>query len=210
MFEGTERFFGRLRGQPDSLWIPRLTRRGGPAQGRRRWPTSAAASGLYGDHGTGLPGSTFVGVDYTRVDRAGPRPGREAGVDRVEFRWRRATWRPMTSSRCSTACTTCRTRSPRCGRPGRRGDHGRVMLVEPMSWDTVAEALNPLGAAVRASLLICLPSGLSAEAGGRPRQPGRPGADRALASRPVSPKPRGPPARLQPVYELRPEVQSRR
>jgi hypothetical protein len=42
-------------------------------------------------------------------------------------------------------------------------EHGRVMLVEPMSWDSVADVLNPLGKLLTAaSLLICLPSGLSA------------------------------------------------
>jgi hypothetical protein len=37
------------------------------------------------------------------------------------------------------------------------------MLVEPMSWDTVPERLNPVGKLFAgASMLICLPSGLSA------------------------------------------------
>jgi hypothetical protein len=41
-------------------------------------------------------------------------------------------------------------------------EDGTVMLVEPMSWDTVAEALNPLGRLpASVSLLVCLPSGLS-------------------------------------------------
>src|ERR1700754_2452687 len=40
---------------------------------------------------------------------------------------------------------------------------GQVMLVEPMSWDEVTDALSPLGRLMSgASLLICLPSGLSA------------------------------------------------
>jgi len=40
---------------------------------------------------------------------------------------------------------------------------GSVMLVEPMSWDTVEETLdNPVARlAVGSSLLVCLPSGLS-------------------------------------------------
>jgi hypothetical protein len=43
-------------------------------------------------------------------------------------------------------------------------DDGWVLVVEPMSWDTVEEALNPVGRVYAgASVLICLPSGLSAE-----------------------------------------------
>jgi len=38
------------------------------------------------------------------------------------------------------------------------------MLVEPMSWDSVEETLNPLGKLMAgASTFICLPSGLSSE-----------------------------------------------
>jgi hypothetical protein len=42
-------------------------------------------------------------------------------------------------------------------------DGGGVMLVEPMGWDSVEEACNPLGKLMAAaSTLVCLPSGLSA------------------------------------------------
>jgi Methyltransferase domain len=42
-------------------------------------------------------------------------------------------------------------------------DGGGVMLVEPMGWDSVEEASNPLGKLMAAaSTLVCLPSGLSA------------------------------------------------
>jgi hypothetical protein len=43
-------------------------------------------------------------------------------------------------------------------------DDGWVMLVEPMSGDRVEDALNPVGRVYAgASVLICLPCGLSAE-----------------------------------------------
>jgi hypothetical protein len=61
-------------------------------------------------------------------------------------------------------------------------DGGTVMLVEPMSWDSIEETFNPLGKLLAAaSTLICLPSGLSAApARGLGNQAG-PAATRELA-----------------------------
>ena len=171
MFEGTERFFrpGYVANLT-SLWIPALT----GVEDRLKGGARVA------DVGCGLgastvimaqvyPASTFVGVDYHQdsVELARGRAA-DAGVsDRVEFKVAGAADLdgsydfiaffdclhdmpdPMAALRAARAAVT---------------DGGRVMLVEPMSWNSVAEALNPLGRLLSgASLLICLPSGLSAQ-----------------------------------------------
>ncbi|MBO0848302.1 MAG: methyltransferase domain-containing protein [Pseudonocardia sp.] len=176
MFVGTERFFrpGYLAHLTGS-WIPALD---GVAQ---RLEAGAAVADVGCGLGastiimaTGYPASTFVGVDYHRpsIDMARGRAA-EAGVaDRVSFR---------VAGACDLAAPgqdggryqlitffDCLHDMPdplgalRAARAA-LADDGRVMLVEPMSWDRVADALNPLGRLLAgASMLVCLPSGLSA------------------------------------------------
>ncbi|WP_028927215.1 class I SAM-dependent methyltransferase [Pseudonocardia acaciae] len=174
MFVGTERFFrpgylAHLTGE----WIPALT---GVAD-------RLAAGALVADVGCGLgastvimasayPASTFVGVDYHRpsIDMACGRAA-EAGVaDRVSFRVAGAADLATSAEGRYQLITffDCLHDMPdplgalRAARAAVAED-GRVMLVEPMSWDRVSDALNPLGRLLAgASLFICLPSGLSA------------------------------------------------
>jgi 2-polyprenyl-3-methyl-5-hydroxy-6-metoxy-1,4-benzoquinol methylase len=170
MFEGTERFFrpGYLANLTSS-WIPSLT------GVEKRLVDGARVA----DVGCGFGASTilmaraysktaFEGVDYHEPSiEAARHRAAEAGVsDRISFRVAGAADLggrydlitffdclhdmpdPVGALRAARAATA---------------DGGRVMLVEPMSWDTVQETLNPLGKVLAgASLLVCLPSGLSA------------------------------------------------
>jgi 2-polyprenyl-3-methyl-5-hydroxy-6-metoxy-1,4-benzoquinol methylase len=170
MFVGTERFFrpGYLANLTTS-WIPSLT-------GTEQRLTDGAR---VADVGCGLgastvimarayPKSRFEGVDYHQgsVDLAGRRAS-EAGVaDRVAFRVAGAA--DLDGSYDLITFFDCLHDMPdpvgalRAARAA-TADGGRVMLVEPMSWDTVSETLNPLGKVLAgASMLVCLPSGLSA------------------------------------------------
>ena len=170
MFVGTERFFrpGYLA-HLTSEWIPSLD----------GVESRLTDGGLVADVGCGLgastiimarayPKSRFDGVDYHRpsIGMAQRRAADAAVTDRVTFRVAGAADLdggydlitffdclhdmpdPVGALRAAGAATA---------------DGGRVMLVEPMSWDSVPEALNPLGKLFAgASMLICLPSGLSA------------------------------------------------
>jgi 2-polyprenyl-3-methyl-5-hydroxy-6-metoxy-1,4-benzoquinol methylase len=170
MFEGTERFFrpGYLANLTTS-WIPSLT---GPA-------TSLTDGARVADVGCGFgastiimakayPKSTFEGVDYHQpsIEAARSRASAAGVTDRVTFRVAGAADLngnynlitffdclhdmpdPVGALRAARAATVV---------------GGSVMLVEPMSWNTVEEALNPLGKVMAAaSTFICLPSGLSA------------------------------------------------
>ncbi len=169
MFVGTERFFrpGYLANLTTS-WIPSLS-------GIEQRLTNG---GRVADVGCGLgastiimarayPNSRFDGVDYHQysIDLAGRRAS-EAGVaDRVAFRVAGAA--DLDGSYDLITFFDCLHDMPdpvgvlRTARAA-TADGGRVMLVEPMSWDTVPETLNPLGKVFAgASMLICLPSGLS-------------------------------------------------
>lgn len=171
LFLGTERFFrpGYLANLTSS-WIPALT----------GIEDTLRTGGRVADVGCGLgastvimaeayPASTFVGVDYhdTSITLA-RRRAEEAGVsDRTTFRTAGAgeldgTYDLITFFDClhDMPDPLGALRAAR----GALAEGGSVMLVEPMSWDTLAEAINPLGRLLAgASLLVCLPSGLSAE-----------------------------------------------
>jgi 2-polyprenyl-3-methyl-5-hydroxy-6-metoxy-1,4-benzoquinol methylase len=169
-FVGTERLFrpGYLA-QLTSSWIPALT----GVEQRLRAGVRAA------DIGCGLGASTiimakayptteWVGFDYhaPSLELARARAA-EAGVDKqVTFEVVDAAAIPgsydfITFFDCLhdmpdpiAALRTARSAL---------NEGGRVMLVEPLSWDTVREALNPVGRLMAGgSLFVCLPSGLSA------------------------------------------------
>lgn len=169
MFIGTERFFrpGYLANLTTS-WIPALT----GIEERLRAGASVA------DVGCGLgastiimakayPASMFVGVDYHAASIALARDrAAEAGLaDRITFR--NAGAADLDGSYDLIAFFDCLHDMPdpmgalRAARAALT-DGGSVMLVEPMSWDTVPEELNPLGRLMLGvSTMVCLPSGLS-------------------------------------------------
>jgi 2-polyprenyl-3-methyl-5-hydroxy-6-metoxy-1,4-benzoquinol methylase len=170
MFEGTERFFrpGYLANLTSS-WIPSLT--GGDKK--------LAGGARVADVGCGFgastiimaqayPDSTFEGVDYHQpsIEAARGRAAAAGVAERVTFRVAGAT--DLRDRYDLITLFDCLHDMPdpagalRAARAA-TADHGSVMLVEPMSWDSVEECLNPLGKLLAAaSTLICLPSGLSA------------------------------------------------
>lgn len=169
-FVGTERIFrpGYLANLTQS-WIPALS----GVEQRLKSGVRAA------DIGCGLGASTIImaqaypatewlGVDYhaPSLELARSRAA-EAGVDQqVRFEVTEAT--SLTGRYDFITFFDCLHDMPdpigalRAARSA-LNEGGQVMLVEPMSWDDVADALNPLGRLQSgASLLVCLPSGLSA------------------------------------------------
>jgi 2-polyprenyl-3-methyl-5-hydroxy-6-metoxy-1,4-benzoquinol methylase len=114
------------------------------------------------------PHSTFLGIDShaPSIAAAGAKAA-AAGVDeRVTFRTENAvglegTYELVTFFDCVHDMPDP-VRALRAARAA-LGPGGLVMVVEPMSWDTVDESLNPLGRMFAGdSMLGCLPSGLSA------------------------------------------------
>jgi 2-polyprenyl-3-methyl-5-hydroxy-6-metoxy-1,4-benzoquinol methylase len=114
------------------------------------------------------PNSTFEGVDYHRpsIDAARGRAAAAGVAERVTFRVAGAA--DLSGSYDLITFFDCLHDMPdpagalRAARAA-TADGGGVMLVEPMGWDSVEEAINPLGKLMAAaSTLICLPSGLSA------------------------------------------------
>jgi len=171
MFEGTERFFrpGYLANLTTS-WIPSLT----GAQSR------LTAGARVADVGCGFgastiimareyPNSTFEGFDYHQpsIEAARSRAAAAGVTDRVTFRVAGAA--DLSGNYDLITFFDCLHDMPdpvgalRAARAA-TAEGGSVMLVEPMSWDTVEEVLNPLGKLMAgASTFICLPSGLSSE-----------------------------------------------
>jgi 2-polyprenyl-3-methyl-5-hydroxy-6-metoxy-1,4-benzoquinol methylase len=169
MFEGTERFFrpGYLANLT-SQWIPALTGI------EERLTAGARVADVGCGHGASTiimaqryPASSFVGVDYHQpsVELARARADAAGVADRVEFRVAGAA--DLDGDYDFIAFFDCLHDMPdpvgalRAARAA-VAEGGSVMLVEPMSWDSVPEVLNPLGRLLAgASLLVCLPSGLS-------------------------------------------------
>jgi SAM-dependent methyltransferase len=114
------------------------------------------------------PNSTFIGVDYHEpsIAKARERAAAAGVADRITFRTAGAA--DLEGSYDFIAFFDCLHDMPdplsalRAARaalaPG-----GRVMLVEPMSWDTVEETISsPVGRGMAGiSLFVCLPSGLA-------------------------------------------------
>jgi 2-polyprenyl-3-methyl-5-hydroxy-6-metoxy-1,4-benzoquinol methylase len=169
MFVGTERFFrpGYLANLTSS-WIPALD------GVRARLEAGARAA----DVGCGLGASTIIlasafpatrwtGFDYHQpsVELARARAADAGAAENLSFQVAAAG--ELTGEYDFITFFDCLHDMPdpigalRAARAALAHD-GTVMLVEPMGWDTVGDALNPLGRLLAgASLLVCLPSGLS-------------------------------------------------
>lgn len=189
MFEGTERFFrpGYLANLTSS-WLPSLT---GAA---KRLADGARVADVGCGFGASTiimaqayPNSTFEGLDYHRpsIEAARGRAAAAGVAERVTFRVAGAN--DLSGRYDLITFFDCLHDMPdpagalRAARAA-TADGGTVMLVEPMSWDSIEETLNPLGKLMAgASTFICLPSGLSAApAYGLGNQAG-PAATRELA-----------------------------
>jgi 2-polyprenyl-3-methyl-5-hydroxy-6-metoxy-1,4-benzoquinol methylase len=169
MFEGTERFFrpGYLANLASS-WIPSLA--GAEkmlADGARVADVGCGFGASTIIMAQAYPNSTFEGVDYHRpsIDAARARAAAAGVADRVTFRMAGAA--DLSGSYDLITFFDCLHDMPdpasalRAARAA-TADGGGVMLVEPMGWDSVEEATNPLGKLMAAaSTLVCLPSGLS-------------------------------------------------
>lgn len=170
MFEGTERFFrpGYLANLTSS-WIPSLT---GVA---KRLADGARVADVGCGFGASTiimarayPNSAFEGIDYHQpsIEEARGRAAAAGVAGRAAFRVAGAG--DLSGSYDLITFFDCLHDMPdpvgalRAARAA-LADGGSVMLVEPMSWDSVEDCLNPLGKLMAAaSTLICLPSGLSA------------------------------------------------
>jgi SAM-dependent methyltransferase len=170
MFEGTERFFrpGYLANLTSS-WIPSL------ADTEKK----LTDGGRVADVGCGFgastiimaqayPNSKFEGIDYhlPSIEAARDRAVAAGVAGRVTFRVAGAA--DLSGSYDFITFFDCLHDMPdpvgalRAARAA-TADGGAVMLVEPMSWDSIEESRNPLGKLLAAaSTLVCLPSGLSA------------------------------------------------
>jgi 2-polyprenyl-3-methyl-5-hydroxy-6-metoxy-1,4-benzoquinol methylase len=170
MFEGTERFFrpGYLANLTQ-LWIPALTGMEGKlADGARVADVGCGFGASTIIMAQAYPKSTFDGIDYHRpsIEAALGRAESAGVTGRVTFRIAGAA--DLDGSYDLITFFDCLHDMPdpvgalRAARSA-IADGGSVMLVEPMSWDSVEECLNPLGKLlVAASTFVCLPSGLSA------------------------------------------------
>jgi SAM-dependent methyltransferase len=170
MFEGTERFFrpGYLANLTSS-WIPSVTGAEKKlADGARVADVGCGFGASTIIMAQAYTNSTFEGVDYHQpsIDAARGRAAAAGVTERVTFRV--AGTADLSGSYDLITFFDCLHDLPdpagalRAARAA-TADGGGVMLVEPMSWDSVEECRNPLGKLLAAaSTLICLPSGLSA------------------------------------------------
>lgn len=170
MFEGTERFFrpGYLANLTQS-WIPAL------ADMEEKLTSGARVADVGCGFGASTiimaqayPKSTFDGIDYHKpsIEAAAGRAEAAGVAGRVTFRVASAT--DLDGRYDLITFFDCLHDMPdpvgalRAVRSA-TATGGCVMLVEPMSWDSVEECFNPLGKVLAAaSAFICLPSGLSA------------------------------------------------
>ncbi|MEW2506042.1 MULTISPECIES: methyltransferase domain-containing protein [unclassified Amycolatopsis] len=170
MFEGTERFFrpGYVANLA-SLWIPSLS---GVEERLVRGARVADVGCGFGAStiimAEAYPNSTFVGVDFhaPSIAKAGERAAAAGVADRITFR--NVGSADLEGSYDFIAFFDCLHDMPDPVSALRAAlaalaPEGRVMLVEPMSWDTVEETISsPTGRVMAgASLLVCLPSGLA-------------------------------------------------
>lgn len=170
MFEGTERFFrpGYLANLTSS-WIPSLTGMDSRlADGARVADIGCGFGASTIIMALAYPSSSFEGIDYHKpsIEAARSRAAAAGVDDRITFRVAGAA--DLNGSYDLITFFDCLHDMPdpvgalRTARAA-LADDGSVMLVEPMSWDSVEECFNPLGKLmVAASTLVCLPSGLSA------------------------------------------------
>jgi 2-polyprenyl-3-methyl-5-hydroxy-6-metoxy-1,4-benzoquinol methylase len=181
-FEGTERYFRpRYAASLTSAVIPSLA---GVEERLARGARVADVGAGFGAStiimAKAYPNSTFTAIDShgPSIEKARERAAAAGVADRVTFKVADASELGGTydfiaffDSLHDMADPAAALRAARAAlAPG-----GSVMLVEPMSWDTVEETLsNPLArVAAGSSLLVCLPSGLSGEpACGLGNQPG--------------------------------------
>lgn len=168
LFEGTERFFRpAYTANLTSEWIPALD----GLEERLRAGVRAADVGCGFGASTIIMARAYPASTWSGVDSHGPsiEAAREraaaAGLGNVTFEVGAAG--DLSGAYDFVAFFDCLHDMPdpvgalRAARSA-LADGGTVMLVEPMSWDTVAEGLNPLGKVfAAASLYVCLPSGLS-------------------------------------------------
>ena len=171
LFVGTERFFrpGYLASLTSS-WIPALP--GLPERLQEGAHVADVGCGLGASTtimAAAYPASSFVGTDYHEASIVQARErAAAAGVgDRTRFEV--ASAQDLTGQYDLVTLFDCLhdMPDPRAALLAVRRavrDDGWVLLVEPMAWDRVEDALNPVGRVYAgASVLICLPSGLSAE-----------------------------------------------
>ena len=171
VFTGTERFFRpAYLNQLTTAWIPAATGL------RERLQEGARVA----DVGCGLgastiilaeayPSSTFAGSDYhsDSIDMARARAADAGLSDRVSFAV--ASAQDMDGEYDAIFMLDCLHDMPdpmAALHAARRAvaDDGWVVLVEPVSGDSIEDALNPIGRlCAAASVFLCLPSGLSAE-----------------------------------------------
>lgn len=171
VFHGTERFF-----RPSyvnfltSMWIPALTGLEQQLQAGARVADVGCGFGASTRiMAAAYPASTFVGLDYHQesIEAATGKAIAEGFDDRVSFRTGSAS--ELTGDYDLITYFDCLHDMPdplsalRAARRALSPD-GWVLLVEPMGGDTIEEGLNPVGRVyAAASVLLCLPSGLSAE-----------------------------------------------
>ncbi|MEU4674616.1 methyltransferase domain-containing protein [Amycolatopsis sp. NPDC023774] len=174
MFEATEKLFRPVYlANLTSSWIPSLT---GVEERLLRGARVADVGCGFGSStiimAEAYPNSTFVGVDYHAPSIATARERAEAASVGERITFRTAGAADLDGSYDFISFFDCLHDMPDPSaalRAARRAlaPEGRVMLVEPMSWDTVEETLrNPMArSSAGASLLVCLPSGLSRSPG---------------------------------------------
>jgi SAM-dependent methyltransferase len=169
-FEGTERSFRPAYvANLTSAWIPAL--RG--VEERLRGGARVADVGCGFGASTiimaeAYPNSTFVGVDYHAPSIATARErAAAAGVtDRITFRHAAADELEGSYDLIAFFDSLHDMPDPLSALQAARAalaPDGRVMLVEPMSWDTVEETISsPKGRVIAgSSVFVCLPSGLA-------------------------------------------------
>lgn len=171
VFEGTERFFrpGYLN-LLSSAWIPALDGlQQRLEQGARVADVGCGLGASTRILASAYPASTFAGTDYhsVSIELARAKAEQEGLGDRVTFEVAGADG--LTGEYDAVMMFDCLHDMPdpvAALRAARRvlAEDGWVLLVEPVSGDTVDDALNPVGRVyAAASVFLCLPSGLSAE-----------------------------------------------